>query len=87
MNATTVEKEIINYLAVLSPTEKETVLSVVKTIAQAHNHYENIWDDKEFVEEMNSRAESYENGTATVFKFEEMKKAAVDAYHAKKATK
>jgi hypothetical protein len=87
MNATTVEKEIIDYLAILSPKEKETVLSVVKTIAKAHTDYENVWDDKDFAEEMNSRVASYENGTAKVFKFEEMKKAAVEAYQTKKATK
>ncbi len=87
MNATTVEKEIIDYLSVLSPTEKETVLSVVKTIALAHEGYNNIWDDKEFAEEMDSRVASYQNGTAKVFKFEEMKKAVIEAYQAKKATK
>ena len=37
MNATTLEKEIIDYLTILSPQEKEEVLSVVKTIALAHN--------------------------------------------------
>ena len=56
----------------------------MRTIAQAHNDYENIWDNQEFVEEINSRAASYEKGTAKVFKFEEMKKTAIEAYQAKK---
>ncbi len=87
MNATTLEKEIIDYLTILSPQEKEEVLSVVKTIALAHNDYDNIWEDKAFEEEMDSRVDSFENGTAKTFTFEEMKKATVEAYQAKKANK
>ena len=87
MNTTSIEKEIIDYLAILSPTEKQEVLSVVKTIAQSHSDFENKWDDKEFCEEMDSRTTSYENGTAKVFKFEEIKQAAIEAYQAKKAGK
>ena len=87
MNATSLEKEIIDYLTILSPQEKEEVLSVVKTIALAHNDYDNIWEDKAFEEEMDSRVASFENGTAKTFTFEEMKKATVEAYQTKKASK
>ncbi len=87
MNTNTIEKEIIDYLSILSLNEKETVLSVVKTIAQAHNGYDNIWDDNVFSEEIDKRVASYENGTAKVLKFEEMKKAVIDAYQTKKITK
>ena len=87
MNATSLEKEIIDYLTILSPQEKEEVLSVVKTIALAHNDYDNIWEDKAFEEEMDSRVASFENGTAKTFTFEEMKKATVEDYQTKKASK
>ena len=35
MNTSTVEKQIDSYLSLLSPSQKEAVLSVVKTIAMA----------------------------------------------------
>ena len=87
MDETTLEKEIIDYLSILSSKEKEKVLSVVKTIALAHNDYDNMWKDKAFKEEMDSRVALFENGTAKTFTFDEMKKATVEAYQAKKANK
>jgi len=87
MNATTLEKEIIDYLSILSSKEKEKVLSVIKTIALAHNDDDNIWEDKAFEEEMDSRAASFENGTAKTFTFDEMKKTTIEAYQTKKAKK
>lgn len=59
-----VEKQIDNYLSLLNQSQKKTVLSVVKTIAMAGREYDNIWNDNEFEKEMESRSESYENGTA-----------------------
>jgi len=46
-----------------------------------------MWEDKAFEEEMDSRVASFENGTAKTFTFEEMKKATVESYQAKKGNK
>jgi hypothetical protein len=80
MVTSTVEKQIDNYLALLSPDQKETILNVVKTIVMAKQEYKNLWEDKSFEEEMESRTASYENGTAKLFQFDEMKKVAISKY-------
>lgn len=87
MSTSTVEKQIDNYLSLLSPSQKETVLSVVKTIAMAQQEYDNLWEDKTFVKEMESRTASYENGTAKLYKFKDMKEAAILKYKEKKSRK
>lgn len=87
MSTSTVEKQIDSYLALLSPDQKETVLNVVKTIAMAKQEYENLWEDKLFEEEMESRTASYENGTEKLYKFDEMKKVAISNYEDKKSLK
>ncbi len=84
MSPTTVEKQITNYLSKLTATEKEAVLTVVKTIAEAHDNND-MWDEN-FLKEMDSRTASYENGTAQLYKFEDMEKATIDSYHAKKGS-
>jgi tryptophan synthase beta subunit len=83
MSTTNVDKQIDSYLSQLSITQKKAVLMVVKTIAVAHQEYDNIWHDKEFVKEMDKRTAEYENGTAKLYKFEDMKKKAVANYKAK----
>ena len=83
MNAATVEKQIDSYLSRLTASQKKTVLSVVKTIALAQQEYENIWDDKAFVKEMDRRSSEYENGTAKLYKFNDMKKTAIRNYKEK----
>ena len=87
MSTSPIEKQIDNYLSLLSPSQKETVLSVVKTIAMAQQEYDNLWEDKTFVKEMESRTASYENGTAKLYKFEDMKEAAILKYKEKKSRK
>jgi ABC-type polar amino acid transport system ATPase subunit len=79
-----VEKQIDSYLSVLSPAQKKTVLSVVKTIAEAQQDYGNIWDDENFVKEMANRTADYENGNVKMLQFEEVKKAAISNYKAKR---
>lgn len=83
MASASVEKQIGTYLSSLSTAQKKTVLSVVKTIALAQQEYDNIWGDKDFAKEMNRRTAEYENGTAKLYQFEDMKKAAVANYKAK----
>ena len=48
MSTSSVEKQIDNYLSLLSPSEKKTVLNVVKTIVKAKDEYDNLWDNKAF---------------------------------------
>ena len=87
MSIVSVEKQIDSYLARLNNTQKKAVLTVVKTIALAQEDYADIWDDKDFVNEMNERTADYEKGTVKLYKFEDMKKAAVAGYKAKKSNK
>jgi hypothetical protein len=84
MATSTVEKQIDSYLALLSPDQKETVLNVVKTIVMAKHEYDNVWGDKSFEEEMESRTASYENSSAKFYKFDEMKKVAISKYKDRK---
>ena len=51
---------------------------------ETRDGYNSIWDDKNLVKELDSRVESYENGTAKVFTFEEMKRAVIETYEARK---
>jgi len=83
MDTSSVEKQIDNYLSLLSLAEKKTVLNVVKTIVKAKDEYDNLWENEEFTKEMESRTKSYENGTAKLYKFEEMKKAAISNHEKK----
>ena len=87
MSTVSVEKQIDSYLARLNTTQKKAVLTVVKTIALAQEDYANIWDDKGFVKEIDERTVAYEKGTAKLFKFEDMKKAAIAGYKAKKSSR
>jgi hypothetical protein len=84
MGASSVEKQIDNYLSLLSLSEKKTVLNLVKTIIKAKDEYDNLWNNEAFVKEMEGRTKSYENGTAKLYKFEEMKKGAIANYEEKK---
>ncbi len=87
MSTASVEKQIDSYLARLNTTQKKAVLTVVKTIALAQEDYANIWDDKNFVKEMDERSAAYENGSAKLYKFADMKKATIAGYKAKKSSK
>jgi hypothetical protein len=75
-----VEKQIGNYLSLLNNQQKKTVLSVVRTIAEAQQDYGNIWDDKDFVKEMDSRTADYEKGRMKMLQFEDVKKTAIANY-------
>jgi hypothetical protein len=83
---TSVEKQIDNYLSHLSVAQKKVVLTVVKTIALAKHDYDNIWQDKSFKDEIDRRTAEYENGTAKLYKFGDMKKIAI-ANHKKKGSR
>ena len=82
-----VEKQIGNYLSLLNTRQKKAVLTVVKTIAEAQQDYGNIWEDKDFVKEMDSRTADYEKGNIRMLKLEEVKKAAIANYKAKRKSR
>lgn len=83
MASISVEKQIGNYLSLLSKDQKKTVLTVVKTFADSQQ-YESLWNDKAFTKEMNQRVKAFEDGSAKVMKFNEMKKAVIANYQSKK---
>ena len=83
MSIATVEKQIDSYLSCLTTSQKKAVLTVVKTIALAQQEYDDIWKDKSFIKEIDRRTAEYENGTAGLYKFEDMKKTAIANYKAK----
>jgi tryptophan synthase beta subunit len=87
MSTVTVEKQIGNYLSLLTASQKKTVLTVVKTIATAHDEYGDIWQDKAFAKEMDNRTKEYESGKTKLLKFEDMKTTAIAVYKAKKIRK
>ena len=55
-----VEKQIGTYLSILNAQQKKAVLTVVKTIAAAQQDYGNIWEDKDFIKEIDRRTAQYE---------------------------
>ncbi len=87
MSTVNVEKQIDNYLSLLTATQKKAVLTVVKTIALAQQDYGDIWEDKDFTKEMDNRVDEYITGTARLYQFEDMKKIAISTYLSKKNRK
>ena len=87
----TLDESVIEKAKGVAIARKTSVSKLVEDYLQQltnnTNEYNNIWDDTNFVAEMDSRVESYENGTAKVFTFEEIKKAVVETHNAKKSTR
>ena len=71
MEATSIEKQINNYLPQLTVKQKKAVLTVVKTFADDENIYE--YSD-EFKKELDSRYEEYLNGGKLVSEAEANKR-------------
>jgi hypothetical protein len=70
----TLDKEISSYLPRLSPRQKQTVLTVVKTFAEEDE--EEIWNDASFIAEMDKRFSEMESGKVKTFSLEEVEKEA-----------
>ncbi len=87
MSTIPVEEQIDNYLSCLSISQKKAVLTVVKTIALAQQEYNDIWKDESFKKEIESRTKEYENEIANLYKFDDMKKAAIANYKIKSSRK
>ena len=71
MEATSIEKQINNYLSRLTVKQKKAVLTVVKTFADDENTHE--YSD-EFKKELDSRYEEYLNGGKLVSEAEANKR-------------
>ena len=79
MTATAIDKEITNYLPLLNESQKEAVLTVMKTFAQ--ESFSGEYDD-EFTDELNSRFDDYETGKVNGFTLEETENRAREMYRA-----
>lgn len=83
MAATTTEKQINNYLGQLSDRQKKAVLTVVKTFAENQTNEKDIWDDKDFIAEIERRTEELESGKVKGYGWEEVKQRARKAVKVK----
>lgn len=81
MTASTLDKQINNYLSQLNPKQKKAVLTVVKTFAEEH---ENLLGVPTFVDEMNRRSEELESGKIKGTTWEEVKKKAENSINKRK---
>ena len=81
----TLDKEINHFLPRLSSRQKETVLNVVKTFAEEGE--EDIWDDENFIAELDKRTAEYENGKIKPLKLDELENNARKSYKAKAVKK
>ena len=80
-----IDKQITYYLGHLSPHQKDVVLSVVKTFAGEEEY--DVWDDKDFVAEMDRRFKEMENGSVRTYTLEEVEAHARQSYKAQKRKK
>lgn len=73
MGVITVEQKINDYLLQLSPKQKKAVLTVVKAFAEEPGSEDNIWDNKDFVTEIERRTAEMESGKVKGITWEEVK--------------
>lgn len=71
--ATTLDKQISNYLTQLNTKQKKAVLTVVKTFAEEQEQQSAPWDDPAFVAEIDRRTEELESGKVKGYTWEEVK--------------
>lgn len=80
--AETLDKEINEYLLLLNATQKQAVLSVVKTFAHEEKSW---WNDKSYLTEMNKRFDDLENNKIKGVSIEDLETTARVAYKKKKS--
>ena len=68
------DKEINEYLLLLSDPQKEAILMVMKTFAGEAKQYHH-WEDESFVAELDRRTAEYESGNAKVYTLDELEAA------------
>ena len=86
MRSTPIDKQINTYLGQLNSKEKEAVLGVVKTFVENRNEVD-LWEDKEFILELDRRTAEYESGKAKVLTIDQLEARARKAYKAQKKAK
>jgi putative addiction module component (TIGR02574 family) len=79
----TLDKEINDYLPRLSSRQKETVLTVVKTFAEE----DEVWNDNEFLSELDRRTSEYERGKVKPLTLDELEKRTRNSFKEKIAKK
>jgi hypothetical protein len=76
MAAATIEKQINDYLVQLTPKQKKAVLTVAKTFAEEQTEESNIWNDKDFIAEIERRTAELETGKIKGLSWNEVKQNA-----------
>ena len=66
------DKKIATYVEQLSVKQKKAVLSVAKAFAEEGIN-DDIWDDKDFVKEMDRRTKDLESGKVKGYSWDEVK--------------
>jgi len=84
--ATKLDMQISDYLSKLNPGQKRVVLTLVKSFAEQQPVNE-LWEDKDFVAEMDRRFKELETGKVKGLSFEELAKRARQAYINRKRKK
>ncbi|MEO8821997.1 MAG: hypothetical protein ABI366_00380 [Ginsengibacter sp.] len=77
----TLWKKINQYLSKLTPRQKRTVLTVVKTFAEEEE--ESLWEDKEFISMLDNRITEYETGKIKPSSRKQLEAGAKKAYKLK----
>ena len=72
MNSVALDKKIANYVEQLNTKQKKAVLSVVKAFAEEGTV--DIWEDEDFVNEMDRRTKELESGKVKGYSWDEVKK-------------
>ena len=80
------DKEITEYLPLLSDPQKEAIFMVMKTFAGEEKQYDH-WEDASFVAELDRRTAEYESGKANLYTLDELETAARANYKAGKKDK
>ena len=86
MRTATIDKQINTYLGQLSPKDKEAVLGVVKTFME-NRHDDDIFEDKNYVAEMDRRFKEMESGKVKLYTLDEVEALARQSYKAGKRKK
>ena len=81
MGSPSTDQQITSYLPMLNEQQKQAVLGVVKTFAEA-GPSDSHWADESFVGEMNSRYQDYKSGQVALKTLDEIEASAKAALKA-----
>jgi len=84
--ATKLDKQINDYLLQLNARQKKAVLTVVKTFAEEPQESD-LWEDKDFLAEMDKRFAEMESGKVKLFTLEEAESRARQLHKSRKRKK